>query len=73
MIASRQLPHIYQQLYHSFSQRPNHHHEGMEKYNRSTQMGEEEEEVEGDAVGVFKEAVEYEGKEIETKVKMELT
>ena len=80
VLASRQLTHIYQQLYHDFTQRASHHQEGMDEDSRSTQLVEEGEETEAAdfkaeeaAVGVVQEAVEEEKKEIETKVKMGLT
>ena len=69
MIASIQLPRTYQHLYHSFYQRPGHHQEGMDRYGRSTQLGEEEEDSEATdlkaeetAVGVVEEAAEDEAK-----------
>ena len=80
LLASRQLPHTYQQLHLAFSQQPSHHQEVMDGDGRSTQLGEEEEEAEAvdfkeeeAAVGVVEEATEEEAKEIEIKVKMVLT
>ena len=46
MPASRQIPHIYQQLYHTFSQRPIYHQERIDRYGGSIQLGNEEEEEE---------------------------
>ena len=80
VLASRQLPHIYQYLYHNFSQRPSHHQEDMDRDIISTQMKEGGETSEAAnlsadeaAVRVVKEATEEEAKEIKIKVKMELT
>ena len=42
VLASRQLPHTYQHLYHAFSQRTSHHQEGMDREVRSTRLGEED-------------------------------
>ena len=41
VLASRQLPHNYQQLYHAFYQQPSHHHEVIDGDGRSTWLGEE--------------------------------
>ena len=41
VLDSRQLPHIYQQLYHDLSQKPIHNQGCMDGYDMSTQMGEE--------------------------------
>ena len=80
VLGSIQLPHIYQHLYHAFSQRPNYHQEVMDGYRISTQLEEEERESEAynlkaeeAAVGVVEEAAEEEAKVIEIKVKMWLT
>ena len=48
VLALRQIPHIYQQLYHAFYRRPSHHQEGMVVHGMSNQIGEEEEEEEAD-------------------------
>ena len=42
VLASRQLPHTYQQLYHAFYQQTIHHQEGMDGNARSNNLGEEE-------------------------------
>ena len=42
VIDLRQFPHIYQQLYHAFYQRPRHHQEGIRGDGRSTHLIEEE-------------------------------
>ena len=69
----RQLPHMYQHLYHTFYQQPIHHQEGIYGDGRTTHMVEEEEEAEESeeaesddlkaykaAVGVVEEATEDE-------------
>ena len=65
------LSHIYQQLYHTFSQIPSPHQKGMDGDGRSTQLVEEEEELEAAdlkleeaAVGVVEEDAKDESKEI---------
>ena len=65
MIDLRQLPNIYQRLYHDFYQNTRHKQEGLDRDGSSTQLREEEEEAEAaalkadeSAVGMVKEAME---------------
>ena len=71
MIALRQLPHTYKNLYHAFSQQPSHHKEGIGRDGRSTHMGGEKEGAEADdleadefVLGMVKEATGDKEKEI---------
>ena len=69
VISLKQIPHIYQQLYHAIYQQPSHHQEGTDRYGRSTHLKEEEDETEATyleaeeaEVGVVEEAAEDKAK-----------